>query len=361
MAALAFLLILIGIFFLLFRRRDFSLTYKIDGFDIKETYQKENNVYFFEIAKENETYHTILTDVNFFAQKIIYHIEEYQEKNETCLKIHSNKSKFSPLCIRDSKEVSLSLTSDEMKNHFVIDTLTPRNETYQQISIINTHYHDFYIWNYRGFYHINDQITESISLFSKDIYDSKLKLMAQVEDYLWIPNYNSEYYFQESYILNRKTGKQETWSLKEPIYFDSVILGVYQNEIYLLDKHEKVEWKINPQTKKMTKVGTEGKGGIIYENGWKSITMNKLLYQDVSFVGTLPIDYQMNGAFTKNFSNASILIRENVPNKVVGKTNDAVYYLVGDTLYSYTDTYGEVPLLSYFEWNFNNENVIFIF
>ena len=89
--------------------------------------------------------------------------------------------------------------------------------------------------------------------------------------------------------------------------------------------------------------------------------MNKLMYQENTFSGVIPIDYQMNDSLTQNFLNHSILIREESPNKLVQKNLNAVYYLVGDTLYSYTDTYGETPLLSYFEWNFNNDNVIFIF
>ena len=144
-AILIFLFLLIGILWLIFRRKDFTIKYHIDDYTVTENYNKEQNYYLIDLEKEGADYHTILPNVNFFAKKIIYHIEEITEGSETCLQIHSNKSKFSPLCCDENQQISIHLTSDAMKSHFTIETLTPRNEPYEQIHIINTHYHNFYI------------------------------------------------------------------------------------------------------------------------------------------------------------------------------------------------------------------------
>ena len=41
--------------------------------------------------------------------------------------------------------------------------------------------------------------------------------------------------------------------------------------------------------------------------------------------------------------------------------NKDIYYLKDDELYHYNPIEGEELLLSYFEWNFNLENMIFIY
>ena len=162
-AGIILILILILFCWFLFQKRDFQVTYEKDGFQITEEYQKKENIYLFTIQKDEKEYQTILMNPHFY---------------------------------------------------------------YEQMNIINTLNHDFFIWNYRGFYEVSDKSQKSLPLFDKDIYDAKL--ITKTSDYILIPNYNQEYYFNSVYLLNRKTLKYEEWNLKQNIYFDSQVLGVYK-------------------------------------------------------------------------------------------------------------------------------------
>ncbi len=357
-AGIILLLFLIIFFWLLFQKRDFIVTYEKDGFQITEEYQKKENIYLFTIQKEEKEYQTILTEPHFYNKKIIQNIIEFQENEETCITLTSKKAKFFPLCLNENNAISYHLISEEMKSHLSFETLEPKEQTYQQMNIMNTLNHEFFIWNYRGFYEISDKSQKELPLFEKDIYDAKL--ITKTSDYILIPNYNQEYYFSSVYLLNRKTLKYEEWNLKQNIYFDSQVLGIYNDEIYLVDKHEKKEYVLNPKKKTINKVGNNDYGKV-YENGWQEVSMTKLTTQEYSFQGLYPIDYQIEDALYEVFNNYKRKITQNKPTKIIQKNESEIFYLEGDTLYSYTDRLGNIKLISYFEWNFNNQNTIFIF
>ena len=63
--------------------------------------------------------------------------------------------------------------------------------------------------------------------------------------------------------------------------------------------------------------------------------------------------------FTSNLFGKEKILNES-PKVIVGQKDDTVYYLKEDKLYMNSPFYGEVLLMSYFEWNFNYQNVIFI-
>ena len=178
-------------------------------------------------------------------------------------------------------------------------------------------------------------------------------------DYFFVPDYNSNYYFSKVYLINSLNGKVSTWNLKKNIYFDSNILGVINNEIYLLDKHENIEWKINLTKKSLEKIGTKNKNGLFYNNEWLKLSLNKIIEEQV-FKGLKAINFYNDNGLKANILDNNIKLK-NEDVELVGSTNEKVYYLINDVLYEYSLAFGEVKLLSKFEWNFNNQNIIFIF
>jgi hypothetical protein len=111
-------------------------------------------------------------------------------------------------------------------------------------------------------------------------------------------------------------------------------------------------------------VGTNSKKGIIYNNDKETkISLTKLTSEEQSF--TYDNNYKFiikdNTLYLQNIdSSIKTKISNNTVDKIVYINNDNVYYLVKDTLYFYNLTYGEVALITYPEWEFNNDNVIFI-
>lgn len=350
---LILLAILLLIIYTIFQKKDYTILYNISSYEIKETYKKEQNYYLLEIKKDDKTYITISPNTHFFGKKAINNIQEYQEDNEICIKLYSNKIKTYPLCHDNESQISYHLTTEKMKEHFqeYFETFPSLEEEYQNITIYNYLYHDFYIWNYQGFYHLNSSTKENINLFSKDIYDPKL--LSSVNDFIFIPDYESNYYFEKAYLINRKTGKKEIWNLPSPIYFDSIILGSYENEIYLVDKHEKKEWKIDPKRKTMVRVD-DGEMGKTYQNGFQEVSLTKLINQDYTFNGHNLNEYEIKDGLYKD----NILIRRKSPDKIVKVLYDTVFYLDSDILYCYNDLLGEVKIMQLFEWNFNQNQMI---
>ena len=46
--------------------------------------------------------------------------------------------------------------------------------------------------------------------------------------------------------------------------------------------------------------------------------------------------------------------------EIVAALDNKVYYISGCSLYYYTEATGEVEVMTFFEWNFNYKNMIFI-
>ncbi len=358
---LVFCIFCILFFFFLIRKKDYEITYKIHDFLITEAYHKDQNYYSFVLKKGDQSYFDVQLDTHFSQQKLIYDIEEFSSEDEVCIQLNSNKIRFNPLCLKNNEQISFHLISDAMKEKLSYkENVFEENveENYSNISVSSYLYHTFYIWNYHGFYRLNQSTQEEISLFQKDIYSPNL--ITQVENILFIPDYETDYYFEKVYLLNMENGKVETWNLEEPIYFDSVVLGVYEDDLYLVDKHEKKEWKIDVSKRKMEQVGSESQGGITYQNGFVNVSMNKLIYQDNTFSGILPISYKLDQGLYYTYQENQMLITKEEPTSIVSYNKEWIYYLRDDSLYAYSLDYGEILLMQYFEWNFNSKNVIFV-
>ena len=359
---LIIILIIALVLFFLFRRKDYTVTYSVNDYEITESYHKEEDYYSFIIKKGETERFAIVYNQHFSSKKNIDQITEYQTETESCITISSNKVRIEPLCTKEETQISYHLVSDEMKEKLGVTSETKEDTiltTYNNINVYHYRNHNYYIWNYRGFYHINENTTENIQLFDKDIYNPTL--ITQVNDTLVIPDYNADYYFDKVILLDMNTGRTTTWTLETSIYFDSAVLGVYQGDLYIIDKHEKTEWQLNIAKQKQERVGTEQKGGKIYDHEWTNVTMNRLLYQENTFKGTTILEYNIkeDGLYAI-FDNHQMKIRETAPSKILSNTDNTVYYLVNDNVYSYNKEEGEKLLLNYFEWNFNSENVIFI-
>ena len=359
---LIIILIIALVLFFLFRRKDYTVTYSVNDYEITESYHKEEDYYSFIIKKGETEHFAIVYNQHFSSKKNIDQITEYQTQTESCITISSNKVRIEPLCTKEETQISYHLVSDEMKEKLGVTSETKEDTiltTYNNINVYHYRNHNYYIWNYRGFYHINENTTENIQLFDKDIYNPTL--ITQVNDTLVIPDYNADYYFDKVILLDMNTGRTTTWTLETSIYFDSAVLGVYQGDLYIIDKHEKTEWQLNIAKQKQERVGTEQKGGKIYDHEWTNVTMNRLLYQENTFKGTTILEYNIkeDGLYAI-FDNHQMKIRESAPSKILSNTDNTVYYLVNDNVYSYNKEEGEKLLLNYFEWNFNSENVIFI-
>lgn len=363
-ALLLIILLIMFIHWLIFRAKNYEKTYQIDEYQIKEKFNKNLKSYTFEIQKENNIWHFIIEHKYIKKKKLITEIE-YIEKNDiNCIIPKSENLETYPQCIQNNQLIDYHLVLDEIKD--LIDekynrTLESKKENYENITIKNLDDNTYYVWNYKGFYMIHKNEKKNIPIFSKDIYD--ISNVTFVKDYLVIPDYNESYYFNKFYFIQMKNGSLSTWEFKDSLYFDGYYLGSDKNSLFYVDKKTKTEWEIWPKKKRMRKIGTEKSDGkILKEDNWEKISLTKLTTDNYKFTKKEAYHYEIDDGLYVTYMdcNTRKKISEKKIKEIVATLNNKVYYFVGDTLYYYTESTGEVEIMTFFEWNFNYKNMIFI-
>ena len=357
--------VLLSIIILLYnalKTKSYTLNYDLKEYSISENYDKKKGLYYFEIEYNGVKYNFINVKKYVRERKLITDVKKYEQDDYVCLLVRSEYISFNPVCSKDKTVIDYHLIPEdlivEMKRiHYSKDI----NTSYKNYEIKNLN-QPVLIWNYKGFDLLSKDKMASIKLFNKDIYNIKLAVI--VKDYLFIPDYSENYNFNKAYVIDLKKLTKKEWNLDYDISFDSYILGTHEDSIFLVDKKNKTEYELVPYNRKMRIVGTSNKKGIIYNNDKETkISLTKLASEEQSFTNdqnykfvikdkTLYLQYVDSSIKTK--------ISDNDVDKIVYTNNDTVYYLVKDTLYFYNLTYGEVALITYSEWEFNNDNVIFI-
>ena len=363
-AFLVLLLIILIMGYFLFRPKNYVKRYFKNDFEILETYNKELKVYSFEITKNDQKWYFVVKHSYNQKRKLIEEVELIQEKNVTCIIPKSSKLKTYPQCMEEKNTIDYHLIPDEIKEKIDSQFFESREilkDNYEKIDIKYLNDQTFYIWNYKGFYRINKKQKENIKLFEKDIYN--INNIAQINEFLIIPDYQESYYFNKFYIINLKDGSKKTWKLKESIYFDGYYLGSDKNSLFYVDKKTKTEWEFLPKKKKMRKIGTEAKDGKILKNGeWEKISLNKLTSNRYAFEKKEIYQYEIKDGLYVKYLDCPLkkkISNQNVK-EIVKIEADKIYYLADEYLYLYSEATGEILLMSYFEWNFNYKNMIFI-
>ncbi|MBR1416936.1 MAG: hypothetical protein IJ572_03875 [Bacilli bacterium] len=339
--------------------KSYDKKYKIKEYDIHETFNKKNNRYNISISKDSNIY-DFNFDSKYIGKKLIKDIDVKESDKSICIIPKIDKFNTIPLCKRNNENIDYHLIDDiDLSNYFKEETID--NKTTNNITTYNLLDKKYYIWNYNGFTYIDSKGNDTINIFNNDQYD--ISLATKVKNYLVIPNYDSSYNFKELIIIDINNQKKDTWSINFDISFDSYILGTIDNTIYLVDKKNKVEYSLDVKNKKLKTIGNEAIDGVIYtNNNLEKISMSKLLNNNLLF----DYSYDQNFILEDNklylqTSNIKILISNKNINKIITKDDNYVYYLVDDTLYYYDVFMGEVKVMQNFEWNFNNDNMIFIY
>lgn len=346
--------------FKIFEKKEYEVSYDVDGYHVIEAYHKNLDYYSFVFSKDNQTFYEVVDNQSFFDKKIVTQVEEVKEGQEICILAKSIKVRFDYLCRNGEEQISKMLVSGKMKS-LVGETNEKEDKLVKKddkIEIYDSLEDVIYLWNYKGFLAVSSDGILDVPIFSKDIYQPSL--ITQVNSTLVIPDYASDYFFNKLYLLDMNSQKVRSVELPEKIYFDSKVLGVYENSLYLVDKHEEKEWKFDVLKKKLERVGNSSVGSI-YNHGFEEVSMNKLLYQDLFFEGVSIVDYEnKNGAFYEVWNGYFKKVKNSSVKEIVGRKNGNVYYLIDDTLYSYNEEDGEKKLLVNFEWNFNSSHVVFV-
>lgn len=357
---IAFLILITIILFIILKKKDYHIDYKVDSLSINETYVKESQSYFFTINYNNENFKFIKVIAKNLPKKLIDKIEIYnnEEKNETCILPVSKKIELYPICQKDNQNISYNILN-ETSNFYKYGDYEKKNTTFNNLKINTLLNHNYLIWAHNGYYYLSEEEQKEILFLEKESYYNNLAY--QINNYLVTPNYDEDYMFETLAIINLKNGKYEKWNLPNKISYNSYYLGNFKNNIYLFDRKNEKEFKINPKNKKMEIISKDGYG-TIWDSKWKEISTTKLAANNYEFEKNDSINYFINNNnLYMTYDSYDVLITNKKVDKIVDFKNDEVFYLVGDELYLYNPKYGEVLLIKYSEWSFNNINSIFIY
>ena len=351
--AIPVLIVLLIIFLIThFKNKSYSIEYDINDYKISENYDSNRKAYHYEISYEDVKYEFI-SEIDYKKEKkLIEDITSKEENGLLCLYVESDYFNTNPLCSKDKQLVDYRIDEEQ-------EDIKPTNiSNYSIFGNVES----VYLWTYKGLSYIEDNALEKINIFNQDIYE--LPLIAQINNYVVIPDYEQEYTFDTVYIINTNSNKSDKWEMPYELSFDSYFLGYNDESIFIVDRKNKIEYELVPHKKKMRILATANKDGVVYINGEEtSVSMKKLVSNNYSF------QYQSNYTYTVEDnilylsyfdSKQKIKISNQEITSIIKTDKDKVYYLVKDTLYSYSIKKGEQKLITYSDWEFNYKNLIVI-
>lgn len=356
-------LIITFLLLIIFKDNSYSKVYDIDEYKVTEEFNDKQGYYYFQI-KYNSLDYELLINRKYSGEKLITNITKYSEKEELCLVLELTIGNPTLVCSKDNKLINWNLISDNLKDKIPSELIKEYSEnsyTEKDIAIFNNIDSKIYIWNYKGFDIIENGKLKTLNIFDDDVYDTNL--IAKVNNYIIIPNYNQKYNFNKIIILNTKTDEVEEWELNYEISYDSYVMGSYENSIYLVDIKNKIQYELVPHKQKARIIATKNSQGLIYKKEWQKMTVNQMINNKETFTFNIIYNYQIaSQKLYLSYINSpnTIQVTNNQVDKIVAINDNEVYYLSQNKLFYFNIYDGEKLLAQKEEWLFNNENKVFI-
>lgn len=349
---LAFILIIIGLYvYFINRVRSYEIEYKVDGFKVIETYHKEDKYYSFLLSKDDVTFNFAYESKYSNKRKLVEKINIKEKDDILCVKPKVSKMKFDYTCY-----------DGEYKSPYVLGIIkneeSKKINSYNNINIYSKDY-DYYVWNGHGITNILTK--KEFNFLDNEQYDNNLAY--QVDGYIIFANYNQKREFDSFYVFNYKKEKLQKWEIGYEIDFDAFFMGDVDGYIYLFDRKNAVQYKIDVINKDIS-VSSDNEGALYFDGEWTSKPLKELKYKDYVMEDDKLYNFLLkNNKLYLNIdkSKQDILLTNHKILSIVFESYDSVFYLVEDDIYAYVIGKGEYKILDYFEWNFSYQNKIYIF
>lgn len=392
-----FLFLLFNFIFSIFSNGK-TVNYSIDDNNVLEQYIKEDNSYYFEVTSNKKIFN-FKVDNNFDENSyIINKIYSFENDLYVCIFpiFEDNNIETDILCLRDNmiypyrsimnKNLELDKFAHEMEEYgYLIDNNNEKFTTSSNLKIFNGNLNGvIVIPSYRGIYIIdssNKKNFSSIDLFDKDIYSHPIQTI--VSDYYLVADYNESYSFHEFYLVNLKSTKVSIIASDDAISHNSYIQGVVDNCVYLIDRSNKKQYKIDVSNKIVTLLGNKKKGIMYYDNGkFINRTIYDALNENLIFnYNSIESDkydyvYNNNGVYysylkVKNGYDMYISYEQNTniytyalnvdSFEDIYYSDDSIYYVDGDNLFNYSLANGKLKVLNYSELMYNENLTFFVY
>ena len=399
-----YLLIVLFIFYLLIQiifnyvGPGHNIQYKVDGFSINEilTQHKKNEIdgYHFEIKKDDLVFVYQIDNIR-KGSKLIKDIAYFKNVNYECIRpiLRIKGDYLNTICKKgdtyynysdiegNDPEVDQFASKYDKVYKNSTKVLKDNTNLYVYDNLIENHY--IALEYYKGVFVINPQNTyKRFSLFRKEKTGKKLSVL--VNNYYLVADYNSDYEFHKFYLIDLEYLSKDEIISNSAISFNSYIQGVVDNSVYLFDKDNKKQYKINVKTNQVSEIGNESKGIKVYQNhefvdsnvyeaSEKELTFNKYStsnvlnnkeYTKIDLVGGEKTGYYY--LYEKNGNNYNVY-QVPVSNTSIKKylfsiddlngvkyANNYVYYIKEAKLYAY-GSFGTRLILNYNNFIYNKD------
>ena len=364
-------------------------TYNSGNFNIVENYTAKDNNYKFNIKNDK---FKLSFDVTYDYNKgsnIITKIHHKKINNYECiLPIFKGNKILTDIMCKQNNTVYYGNNIDNEISDFIKEmekygyqlsnfkdkakkTKLSVNTAVYKNNILENHY--LALENYKGLVLYNTK-EMTVPLFENDIYTKPVSTFT--DKYYIVADYNNEYSFKIFKVVNIINGNEKEIRSYDEISFDSYIMGIINNEVYLFDKDARVQYKINIEKETVTKMEDikyyDGKWHIMslkdalnekkFDNN--KVTVNN--YEKAVKIGKYYYLYEKTGdnynvykAYNKQNNQRIFLFKTSDINSIIYLEN-YIYFKNGNTFYYWSNN-GVKKVLENSELEFNNDLSLGVF
>ena len=340
--------------------KEHEVSYTIDKYNIKEHFYINNKHYYDLIITKDKENYTYTLDKNLSKEKrIIKSIKTFKSNNLVCIvPTYNKKIKKNIYCNLNNKEISIDYLLKTNNNDFktIKKKVKKYKINYPSASKTYTKYkkntiykknildgYNYYIWNYKGILILNNKELKYQKVLNYDLYDG---IMATTIDRYYVLFENTSVNGIENvYYYDSRKNRLNSFKLKEKLAKDSYINGVVDNIVYVTDRKNKKEYKVNIKAQTIERIDDDI-NYIVYENNEKREISKK--------------DFFMND---QHFDNTFIKDNEVTDSLELIKANNYYYYYKNNKIYKTLDTNKKhskllLELDDIKEWNVYNDAII---
>ena len=389
-------------FFMRHHEIDYSIITKDNSYLIHEKLKVDGkkNTYYFKLVDDNQDTYIFNLEHDYNRQdEIVKDVKYFDDENLRCIfpifkkgitgdiYCKSKKQQVSYSYLRQTNNSSLDNYIKKLKksgyiaNSWARDTLPKKDSVYDIYRDNVKEDTIFTVWDYRGFYIINNKKVIKKDFLNHDQYENNLSYLTDNYYVSINTDLNSGNMYASFYLYDILNGGKGRVDLDEQISFNMYINGSYDGKFYYTDLNTKKQYALDPDKETVKEVGNV-KDGFKSIQGKKLVTVSSKEYLKSNDIWTNDVVNNVlgnmygakevkksndmyyfvtdTGDFYKtdklNLKNSVLLFHfDSVSEwKVKG---DNIMVVSGDTMYYYDDVYGLLPIVTSNEFIYNYKNI----
>ncbi len=355
-------------------------------YNITETYSRDyrKDVYIIKVTNDDFSYvFSVRNDYN-KRKNIVKKVNEYIKDDTKCLNLELVDTKYSEtICRSEDNLYSYNYLKDKLQIEELDYYLEkypeePEKMTYDVLTINplvfeKNEYFIFHLPKEMVFFHPSANVTETFKFATNDNYKNTYGHL--VGKYYVIPRIINKPEFYDYLVYDIEKNKLDNITLGTPISVNSYYNGDYNNELYITDRSNLRQYKLNPGTKKVELVATvEEKAYIFNKEKEERVSIYNLIdnyvyfsedskaYSKLSYDAIYEQDdyayFVKDGTFYKVYKmypDIAITLFSATEPRNIRVVNDTIYFIEDNKVRKYNNK-GTNLIMTFNELSSNYEN-----